>query len=939
MPQVEFVFPKCEYSTSCPLNKSCNRLSTEINHADTDENDPVDVLFIGDHATAPDLKARRPFNEQSPVLRPLIQKVIPNRPFAMGYIVRGWPVDRSTLPSHMVDKFLGWDAIPEDARTHFFADHPQKDHAINECLPLLINDIKRIRPKLIVMFGATVLKALFPRESRSTSALLNETLFYMGIPTRVISHPTAVLRNPAMKDGWEKSLATILTGVKSTKITESGPFTILKTVSEVKEFIETIQNTPNDIAVDTETKNLNKKNGNALACIQFSETPKSSVIIPYAHPETPFGPSELDHVRGLLFDLFSRPSMIRHWICHNAKFECNIFHSTIGTQILSAPIYDTQIGAHLLDENRKDRSVEFKYGIYTLKQLAYDYNNFDGYDMGILATRAEGNLWDLALGKLCEYGAIDTQQTFALYINELEAAQRQNFKPQLLKLMYHLYTPLIRLFSDIERNGFYVNLPYIRTLVSPRSPILTRIEEILKGLRTNPSAIRANDILLGGGQKHKVVPLGIKPWIFDYAKQGHPQLLFFDILGLSPLRVGKSGLASVDAAWQENNEANAAVKDFMEWSELRKMYDTFAKQIYGFIDPVSGSEDCNKDSRVRSNFLLASTVTGRVACNSPNIHAVPRGDTVAKKMIKNLFQAPEGMIMAQADYRANEIRWVGILSQDEKLAIAILEGEKAFAEYRKNPSKALLERAETYGDIHKQVGSMIFGIPLESVTKDQRQASKVVSFGLLYDSSIKAIATKFDRSIEEVQEWFNLYYSKFPRVREWKFKMKEMAKAAGYVEAPHGRRRRFPIFDLYRRNGRYDEDCVPYEFRGATAEALRQSSNAPVQGIASDFSMLGSAIFAEEIRNQNLPIYIENAVHDSCIFLTTADFLEKALELAEDCFLRRAMEHGSQIWDINFNLPLGVDFEIGTKWGELTRWNFAPSELAEIKSNILKERS
>jgi DNA polymerase I-like protein with 3'-5' exonuclease and polymerase domains/uracil-DNA glycosylase len=936
------IYPKCDFFNNCPLNNTCSRTGTELYFPDGEEK-TVDVMFIGDHSWLPDFHQQRPFvgPEGTHFLRPLLKKYLSDTSYALAYLVRGWPVDKTTLPPAWRENRLQGLKIPDYVRTLSFANFKHQEQTVNMCSPYLFSDIEKLQPKKLILLGSTVFKTLFPKESRSASSLQGETLVFKGIPTKIVMNPGVILRNPSLKEGWESSFISAVTDSVQVKNNQVGPTNVLTKIEDVRAFIETLKESPIYVGLDTETKNLNKRYGNALACIQFSETPNSSVVIPYAHPDTPFDTAELEEIKNLLFDLFAKPNKIKAWVCHNAKFECNILKQIVGTTILSAPIFDTQVGAFLLDENRADRVAQFKYGIYSLKQLAYDYLRFDGYDKGVLAVRDEGNLWDLSGKDLFAYGGMDTQITVRLMHAQLKEAERQNYKPQLLSLMYDLYTPFIKLFCDIEQSGMYVNKQYLRTLVSGASPILTQIQKLKEDIKELPEIQRANDYLLKcnvGVGKGKVVPLGNKPWVFDFSKGGHAQLLFFDIVGLKPAKYGKSGVPSVDAAWQEQNNHHPLVQKFIEWQELRMMFNTFAKKIYGYIDPVNGSLDCNTDSRIRPNYLLSSVVTGRIACREPNLHSVPRSDSPVKKLIKNMFQAEHGEALLQLDYKANEIRWAGILSQDETLAQAILVGEEALTEYRKDPRPELLEKAEIYGDIHKQVASMIYEKELAAVTKDERQAAKACSFGILYDSSMMSMAKSYDKTVEEIADWFERYFARFPKVKIWKQRMKDLAKYYSYVETPHGRRRRFPIFDLYRANGTFDENRVAYDHRSAVAEALRQSSNAPIQGIASDAGMLGAAFFAEEIRNKQLPIKIQNVVHDSCVFSAPLEFLPQAVEIAEQCFLYRVMEHMTQIWDINFILPLGIDFEIGTHWGDLEKWNFNPQELQDIIANIKEKQ-
>ena len=183
---------------------------------------------------------------------------------------------------------------------------------------------------------------------------------------------------------------------------------------------------------------------------------------------------------------------------------------------------------------------------------------------------------------------------------------------------------------------------------------------------------------------------------------------------------------------------------------------------------------------------------------------------------------------------------------------------------------------------------------------------------------------------------FENFFTSHPHIYKWKMKMKDDAARLGYAEAPHGRRRRFPIFDLYRDEyGRFDQNKVPRELNFLVAEALRQASNAPIQGIASDAAMIGATLFMREcVRPQKKNWILQNAVHDSAVFQVPVEEIPEAVQAAEHWFSTGVMEFMNAVWGIDFILPLEVEMEIGLKWGELDKWNYHPSSLVEIQSDI-----
>ena len=937
---LERTYVQCA-GTNCPLHNSCNRTATRIDRSVFQtSSDPVDIMFVADCPSSKEMLNPLAFiGPEKKILDEIIAEICPDKTIAYSYIVRGWPVDLSksrvyaNQPDVKVRALSKYDL--KWLRTLPLVIHPQKTQIIENCFKYLQNDIYQLKPKLLILLGNLVKDILLPNERKPIQQLLNSYRDYMGATVRFLPSISSVLKNPSSKKTWEKQLKSCM----SNKTTEpdnelASQIYIIKNLNEAIEYIDALKSTSNDISFDIETHNLNKKYGNKIATLQFSETTHSSTIIPYHHKDSPFLPDDIEILKTHLYDLFNKPSKIRSWIGHNLKFECNVLTSVIGTPLVSAPMFDTMTGAFLLDENREERVADFKYGINTLKQLALDYLNFDGYDKGVLNTRSEGNLYQLDLQQLAEYGGMDTIVTRRLALAELEEAKEQNYISQFLNLQYYHYTLLVLMFSTIEQNGFYVNRNTLKKLTQKDSLIRKAIDDIIANLKTIPEVQRANDVLLKE-KNPRLNLLGNKPWIFDFSKQGHPQALFFNVCNLSVGRRGKSGLASVDKDWQNINKSHPMVKTFMEWSSMRHLYDTFVTTLYDRIDPQKDNIDSNTDSCIRSNFNLIGTVTGRASSDNPNLQNIPRGDTPAKKAIKNIFSALQGHYLVQLDYKANEIRWAGILAQDENLATAITNGKRIMDEYRLNPSEELLAKVEIYSDIHKQTASMVFDKPLEQVTKDERQISKTVIFAILYGSSMQAVAESMKKTVEQVERWFSTFYAKFPQIAKWKKTTEQLAKQNSFVETANGRRRRFPIFNLFRdQNGYYSDDLVPSDYKSEIASALRQCVNSPIQGIASDYGMCGAALFNKYIREENKSWKICNAVHDSCVYQVPYNELEDSLEQAEYWFTTGVMEYMAEVFDINFNLPLEVDFEIGLSWGSLQKWNFGKQELEIIKNNL-----
>ena len=889
-----------------------------------------------------------------------------SKSYAISAAVRAWPYDPAKLiaPQYNGSKAsLMPEYVLQRAMTAPVHRHPYYHEILKTCMPHWQKDIATLRPRNIVIMGNVALTAMFPKEQRSILELADETLFYEGIPVKFVTSSHFILNKPSLKDTWVKRFRRALDNKKESFwdynivdynsrhkfLNEHGQDTrflsgeiygyweLVTDVDRVIEIVDSLISARKPVSIDTETLNLNKRHNTQMGMVQVSNDPRHIYAIPWVHYETPFTFEDHEklkpHIKRLL-----ESQEIPLWYTWNGKFEKNILENTFEAS-MEARIYDGVVGEFLLDENRLDRVSEYKYGVYTLKQIGLERLGFDGWDKGVLKHRGEGSLMDLPLIKIAEYGCLDVGITQLACEDQLREAEQLGYD-NFLTLMYGLIDPIIRVFSQVERDGFPASRDYVRTLVQRTSPILKIIQESLKEVQATPEGQKANQILLDKTTRQGaqgVIPLARTPMIFDFSKLGHAQTLFFQVMRLEPISVSEAGTASVDDEFQKAYASNPIVQKYSQWVEARKMFDSFAKQLYDYLDPAGPHSDSKLDQRIRPNFKISGVVTGRIACNEPNVQAIPRSDSDVKKWIKDIFRITEkGRILVQLDFKANEMGWATIASGDLAMAKKLNMGKEALDKYRFITQDIEdLKWAQMVGDIHRQNASSAFKTQIHDVTKYQRQAAKGISFGILYDSTEKSVAELYGLDLQETIDMFNNFYQEHHWIYGWKMEMKEMARQRGYVEAPHGRRRRFPIFDLYRNEqGWYDENLVPREHRSMIADALRQSSNAPIQGIASDAANIGAFNLLRYIKKEKRDWKMCNVVHDSCVVEIPYSDLDEYLKVAERLFTTDIQEYMDALWNINFICPIQVDFDIGVSWGSLEAWDFSPNSLIEIKKKI-----
>jgi DNA polymerase-1 len=125
-----------------------------------------------------------------------------------------------------------------------------------------------------------------------------------------------------------------------------------------------------------------------------------------------------------------------------------------------------------------------------------------------------------------------------------------------------------------------------------------------------------------------------------------------------------------------------------------------------------------------------------------------------------------GYRMLAADYSQIELRIMAHLSGDERLLAAFAAGQ----------------------DIHSATAAEIHGLPPEQVTPEQRRSAKAINFGLIYGMSAFGLARQLGIERGVAQEYVDLYFARYPGVREFMDRIREQARADKYVETLFGRR-------------------------------------------------------------------------------------------------------------------------------------------------------
>ena len=206
--------------------------------------------------------------------------------------------------------------------------------------------------------------------------------------------------------------------------------------------------------------------------------------------------------------------------------------------------------------------------------------------------------------------------------------------------------------------------------------------------------------------------------------------------------------------------------------------------------------------------------------------------------------------------------------------------------------KNLIDAYNHSKDIHAATASLVFHVPLEEVTKEQRSNAKAVNFGIVYGISSFGLSNDLSISRKEAEQYIKDYFISYPGIKNYLDNSVKEAKEKGYSVTMFGRRR--PIPELTSGN------FMQRQF------GERVAMNSPIQGSAADIMKIAMINVAKELKEKDLKSKIVLQVHDELLI----EAYENEVEQVKD-ILKRNMEQAAHL-----NVPLDVDVQVGNNWDE-----------------------
>ena len=586
------------------------------------------------------------------------------------------------------------------------------------------------------------------------------------------------------------------------------------------------------VALDAETDAASPAAAD-LCGVSLALSPGEACYVPLGHAaaeglaletdhdlgQIPLAPA-LERLKGLLED----PTVLK--VAHNAKYEIAVF-SRLGIDV--APIEDTMLISYVLGGGLHGHSME-ELAQRWLEHQPISFKSVVGSGKALKSFR------HVELSAATAYAAEDADITIRLY---------RLLRPQLAK------EGLLTVYETLER---------------PLPAVLAEME--LAGIRIDPDQLRqlSNDFSVRmADYEAEATKLVGRPFNLGSPKQIGDVL--FGEMGLPGGKKTATGVWSTDASVLDQlaAEGHPLPRLLLDWRQLSKLKGTYTDAL--------GAAVAQRTGRIHTSYALASTTTGRLSSNDPNLQNIPVRTEEGRK-IRRAFVAEPGKVLISADYSQIELRLVAHIGDIPQLKRAFLDGL----------------------DIHASTASEMFGVPVEGMPAETRRRAKAINFGIIYGISAFGLANQLTIPQDEAGAYIKTYFERFPGIRAYMDRMRHTVRTQGYVTSLFGRKIHIPAA-----NSRSVHDR---QF------AERAAINAPIQGAAADVIRRAMIRMPAALAAEGLQARMLLQVHDELVFEAPAEEAEATCVVA-----KQVMERAAEPV-VSLSVPLVVDARYAANWDE-----------------------
>ena len=315
-------------------------------------------------------------------------------------------------------------------------------------------------------------------------------------------------------------------------------------------------------------------------------------------------------------------------IGHNLKFDLAVLAAPHnGGLELAGPLYDTMVGAWLIDPDRRSYKLDD-----LCKEAGLRMTGFAEVTAGDKAADAFARVGLEAAG---DYSCEDVYGALQLYRQQVE----QLAATGLDRLLAEVEGPLIPVLVAMETAGILVDSDQLDSLSIEFGQRLQTFEEEIFRVAGEPFNINSPRQL---GE------------------------ILFEKLQLPRGRKTKTGWSTDVQVLESLSLTHELPALVLQYRNLAKLKSTYVDRLASLRNPHTG--------RVHTSFNQCGTATGRLSSSNPNLQNIPIR-TEEGRRIRSTFIAAEGCTLLAADYSQIDLRVLAHYSEDRELTAAFHAGQ------------------------------------------------------------------------------------------------------------------------------------------------------------------------------------------------------------------------------------------------------------------------
>ncbi len=544
---------------------------------------------------------------------------------------------------------------------------------------------------------------------------------------------------------------------------------------------------------------------------------------------------------------------------HNLKFDLAFIQASQGQRLHMSDLFDTMLASQVCWAGYFDllKAPKATKNLWKQSQPEHNLKALAERHLGLsLSKELQASNW--GAGELSQeqiaYAARDAGVLLPLHAILQELLQRNNLE-HIAELEFRALPSVI----ELELQGLPLDAPACRQLLKQKEAQAKTLTESLQA-----------EAQKAGFQPRRKKGKKYSPLLNPASSQ--------DVLAFLQVQGYKIGSTKEEDLKELSQAGCSFAGDLLQYRRLARQ-GKFLEDWLLKLSPI--------DSRLHPGYYQLASRAGRFSSKAPNAQQIPKRGEDGQAMRK-LFKAPPGKKLIKADFSGIELRIMARLSQDKTMIEAFQNGQ----------------------DLHKLTASRLAGVPLDQVTKAQRQSAKSANFGLIYGVSAPRFRENakneygIEMSLEDAEKVRDTFFSAYPGVASfhlWQKTSKRYPKNHFFHNAERG----FYSSPLVCSSTLAGRKRVWGWKDGRTLARDTELYNSPSQGTGAD---LLKAVMAEVYSSLPEEVKMIGSVHDELI-------LEAPEALAQDMaslLLEIMRRVGSELLS---PVPVDAEVEVLDSWG------------------------